>query len=179
MSERPKESSLPINEAIKVKMLNVIDNEGQNLGLMKTSEALELAQAKNLDLVLISFKDNKAIAKILDYGKFKYHQKRKQKDARKNQTVIKNKEMRIKPLIGDHDLKVRANNTIKWLADGDHVTFIIESRGRMSTKPEYVTIVYDKFMALLNGAGKIASEMKQVNKYRYETVIIPNTVKKG
>ncbi|MGL4951049.1 MAG: translation initiation factor IF-3 [Mycoplasma sp.] len=174
MAEKPKESSLPINEAIRIKNINVIDDQGENLGLMKTSDALLLAQSKNLDLVLISFKDNKAIAKILDYGKFKYTQKRKQKDARKNQTVVKNKEIKVKPLIGDHDLQVRANNTIKWLASGDRVTFIIESRGRMSTKPEFVKIVYDKFMDLLDGNGKVISEMKKVNNFRYETVIVPN-----
>lgn len=174
MIDKPKRDTPPINENIKIKNINVIDDVGGNLGLMPTSEALKLAQSKGLDLVLISYKDNKAIAKILDYGKFKYNQKRKEKDAKKNQTIIKNKEVKVKPLIGDHDLQVRANNTLKWLADGDRVTFIIEARGRMSTKPEYVTMVYDKFMALLGDAAKVQTEMKKLNDFRYATVIVAN-----
>lgn len=174
MIEKPKKDTPMINENIKLKNLNVIGENGENLGLMLTSEALKIAQSKGLDLVLISYKDNKAIAKILDYGKFKYNQKRKERDARKNQTVIKNKEVKVKPLIGDHDLQVRANNTLKWLADGDRVTFIIEARGRMSTKPEYVTMVYDKFMKLLGDHAKIQTEMKKINDFRYATVLVPN-----
>lgn len=177
MANSPQDKSTPINEAIRFSTLIIIDDNGDNLGMMKKSDALALAQSKNLDLVLISFKDNKAIAKILDYGKFKYAQQRKQKDARKNQSVVKNKEVKVKPLIGDHDLAVRANKTIKWLTDGDRVTFIIESKGRMSTKSEYIKLVYDKFMNLIGSVGKVASEMKQVNKFRYETVIVPNKTK--
>lgn len=174
MIEKPKKESSMINQNIKLKELNVIDDTGANLGLMKTSDALALAQSKGLDLVLISYKDNKAIAKILDYGKFKYNQKRKDRDAKKKQTIIKNKEVKVKPLIGDHDLQVRANNTLRWLADGDRVTFIIEARGRMSTKPEYVTLVYEKFMKLLGDAAKVQTEMKKLNDFRYATVLVAN-----
>lgn len=173
MADKPKDKSLPINEFIKFPTLNVIDDDGQNLGVMTNKDALLRAQGKNLDLVLISFKNGVAIAKILDYGKFKYEQKRKAKDSRKNQTIIKNKEIKVKPLIGEHDLMVRANNAIKWLNNGDRVLFIIESYGRMASKPEFVTMIYDKFINLIGSVGKIGTEMKQVTKSRYETIIVP------
>lgn len=174
MIDKPKKEQAMINENINIKKLNVIDSNGGNLGLLDRNEALKLAREQGLDLVLIAVKDGKAIAKILDYGKFKYNQKKKEKDSKKHQTLIKNKEVKVKPLIGDHDLQVRANNTLKWLADGDRVTFIIEARGRMSTKPEYIQQVYDKFMNLLGDNAKIMTEMKKLNDFRYSTVIVAN-----
>lgn len=168
-----KQSSIPINENIKIRTLVIIDDTGNNLGEMSRDEALSLAMSKNLDLVLISNKNGIAIAKILNYGKFKYEQKRKVKDNKKSQIIIKNKEVKVKPLIGDHDLQVRANNANKWLLDGDRVSFIIEARGRMSTKPEYVNIVYDKFIKMIEENGKVQIEKKRVNDFRYETLIVP------
>lgn len=174
MSEKPKKEQAMINEHINIKKLNVIDDNGANLGLMERNDALKLAREKGLDLVLIAVKDGKAIAKILDYGKFKYNQKKKEKDSKKNQTIIKNKEVKVKPLIGEHDLQVRANNTLKWLANGDRVTFIIEARGRMSTKHEYIQNIYDRFMNLLGDNAKIMTELKKVNDFRYTTVLVSN-----
>lgn len=173
-NNREKKDSVLINEKIKYRTLDVIDETGAHLGEMDRNEALKLAQSKDLDLVVIAIQGKKVITKILDYGKFKFEQKRKQKENRKNQQVVKVKEIKVKPLIGDHDLKVRAENAKKWLADGDKVKFIIEARGRMSTKPEFVQIVYEKFINLLDGQGKVQQANKQVNNFRYESIIEPN-----
>ena len=140
---------------------------------MSRNDALKLAQDKDLDLIVIAIQNNKVIAKILDYGKFKFEQKRKQKENKKNQQVIKVKEIKVKPLIGDHDLKVRADNAQKWLVDGNKVKFIIEARGRMCTKQEYIQLVYNKFIEMLDEKGKVTQANKQVNNFRYESIIEP------
>lgn len=172
-NQKNKKDNVLINEKIKFKILEVIDETGKHLGEMSRNDALKLAQDKDLDLIVIAIQNNKVIVKILDYGKFKFEQKRKQKENKKNQQVIKVKEIKVKPLIGDHDLKVRADNAQKWLADGNKVKFIIEARGRMCTKQEYIKLVYNKFIEMLNEKGKVTQANKQVNNFRYESIIEP------
>jgi translation initiation factor IF-3 len=96
-----------INEKIPNHQLLVIDDEGNKLGIMQRDDAIALAQDKGLDLVLFvpSHNNQPALAKIIDYGKFAYEQKLKEKHAHKNQTVIKVKEVKVRPQTGDHDLK--------------------------------------------------------------------------
>ncbi len=170
-------TQIPINESINLKEFLVIDDKGNNLGSFKKEDALELAQKKNLDLVLISYKNNVGIAKILDYSKFKYDQKRKERDNRKNQNIMKSKEIKVKPLISDHDLEVKANNAIKWLKSGDRVVFMVVAMGRMVTKTEYIDAVHNKFLAMIGDVGKIQQDKKKINDYKYETIIIPNKKK--
>lgn len=172
-NQKNKKDNVLINEKIKFKILEVIDETGKHLGEMSRNDALKLAQDKDLDLIVIAIQNNKVIAKILDYGKFKFEQKRKQKENKKNQQVIKVKEIKVKPLIGDHDLKVRADNAQKWLVDGNKVKFIIEARGRMCTKQEYIQLVYNKFIEMLDEKGKVTQANKQVNNFRYESIIEP------
>lgn len=174
MNNQPKRDVVPINEHIKAPSVIVIDDKGNNLGEMTTALALEKANKKNLDLVLISNKGNVPITKILDYSKFKYEQKRKQKQNKKNQAVVKVKEIKIKPLIGEHDLKVRATNAKKWLDDGNRVLFVILARGRMATKVEYIDAVHDKFIAMLEDKGKLIQDKKKTNDFRFESIIVPN-----
>lgn len=167
----PRKDNTLINDKIKFPVLEVIDESGQHLGALKRADALKLAHDKDLDLVVIAVQDKKVIAKILDYGKFKFEQKRKQKENKKKQQTVNVKEIKVKPLIGDHDLKVRAENAKKWLASGDKVKFVIEARGRMSVKYEYIQLVYDKFIALLGDNIKVVQMNKQFNNFRYESII--------
>lgn len=169
-----KNNQVPINEQIRFPKVIVIDDVGENLGEMPTAKALEMAGKKDLDLVLISNKGSIPITKILDYSKFKYEQKRKQKQNKKNQTVVKVKEIKIKPLIGDHDLQVRATNAKKWLDDGNRVLFVILARGRLATKVEFIDAVHEKFVNLLEDKGKVIQDRKKTNDFRYETIIVPN-----
>ncbi len=169
-----KNNGVMMNEAIRVPKMIVISEVGENLGEKTKAEALSLANARNLDLVVISQNNGSIIAKIMDYGKYKFAQQQKAKSNKKNQSISKVKEIKVKPTIGDHDLNVRANNAKKWLADGDKVKFIIEARGRMCTKSEIIKETYDKFVTLLEGKGTITTSFKQVNNFRYETMIEPN-----
>ena len=170
-----KKENVLINEKIKFPTLDVIDQNGKHLGTLKRNDALKIAHESELDLLVIAIQDKKVIAKILDYGKFKFEQKRKQKENKKKQQVISVKEIKVKPLIGDHDLKVRAENAKKWLANGDKVKFTIEARGRMSMKYDLIKIVYDKFISLLEDNIKIVQANKQFNNFRYESIIEKNS----
>lgn len=169
-----KKENVLINEKIKFPVLDVIDQNGKHLGTLKRNDALKIAHESELDLLVIAIQDKKVIAKILDYGKFKFEQKRKQKENKKKQQVINVKEIKVKPLIGDHDLKVRAENAKKWLANGDKVKFTIEARGRMSMKYDLIKIVYDKFISLLGDNIKIVQANKQFNNFKYESIIEKN-----
>lgn len=167
-----KKDNVLMNDKIRFAYLEVIDEHGVHLGSLSRAEALKLASAKNLDLVVIAVQNKKVIAKILDYGKFKFDQKRKQKEHKKNQQTITLKEIKVKPLIGDHDLQFKAQNAKKWLTNGDRVKFVIEARGRMAVKYDYIQNVYDKFIAMLNDINiKIVQANKPFNNYRYETII--------
>ncbi|GAA5414438.1 translation initiation factor IF-3 [Ureaplasma ceti] len=171
---QPRKDTVLINDKIKYRELLVIDENGEQLGILPRKDALQIARDKDLDLVVIAAQKDKVIAKILDYSKFKFEQKKKQKENRKNQQVVKVKEVKVKPLIGDHDLNVKAENSKKWLQAGDKVKFIIEARGRMSTKVELVQEIYDKFIAMLDNNGKVQQANKKVSYSRYETIIEPN-----
>ncbi|MGL4647673.1 MAG: translation initiation factor IF-3 [Mycoplasmoidaceae bacterium] len=161
-----------LNEDIKDKTLFVIDDNGEKLGELETKKALELAYAKNLDLVLLSKNNEKAIAKIIDFKKFIYESKKKKKESKKNQNVIKNKEIKVKPTIGDHDLNVRIANAKKWLAAGDRIRFVILAYGRIGTKTELIQEIYEKFINALGEDAKIQTPLKSISPVQYEAIII-------
>ena len=169
-----KKEGFLVNNEIRVKKLLVIDETGEKLGEMEISAAQELANSKNLDLVLVSSNNGINIGKILDYGKFIYEMKKKAKDSKKNQVVVKNKEIKVKPMIGDHDLMVRVNNAKKWLSQGYQIKFAVLVYGRVRTKTEMITEIYEKFINAIGDVGKVAKELKASTPVRYDALIVPN-----
>ncbi|MGI6586774.1 MAG: translation initiation factor IF-3 [Gracilibacteraceae bacterium] len=121
---------LQINEEIRDKEIRVIDVNGDQLGIMSSKQALELAAERQLDLVKIAPQAKPPVCRIMDYGKFKFEQSKKEKEARKNQKIINIKEIRFSPTIEYHDLNVKAKNAQKFLQDGDKVKVTIRFRGR-------------------------------------------------
>jgi len=121
-----------INEAIRSQEVRVIDPEEGNLGVMSRNEAIDRAEAKGLDLIEISADASPAIVKIMDYGKYQYEQKRKQRDirAKVKEARVEVKEIQIKPGTGDHDLKLKAKRASEWLVDGQRVKVELFLRGR-------------------------------------------------
>ncbi len=119
-----------INEEIRDKEVRVIDNSGQQLGVMPAQEALKLAEEQDLDLVKIAPGANPPVCKIMDYGKFRFEQAKKEKEARKNQKVVEVKEIRMSPGIDTNDFNVKLKNAQKFLADGDRVKVTVRFRGR-------------------------------------------------
>lgn len=165
-----------LNEQIREKRMLVIDSDGTRLGEMSKAEAIELAQSKGMDLVLFSSGD-KPTAKIIDYGKFVYENKKKAKENKKNQVQVKNKEIKVKPQIGEHDLNVRVENAKKWLASGHRIRFVVLAYGRIGTKINQVEEVYNKFVQLVGNCAIVQQPLKKANNVQYESFLIPNNKK--
>ena len=121
---------LPINEQIRLNEMQVIDDEGNKLGVLSKSEALEKAYEKNLDLVLVAPNGNPPVCKIMNYGKYKFEQAKKEKEAKKKQKVVEQKELRITPNIDEHDFNFKCKNARKFIEDGAKVKITVRFRGR-------------------------------------------------
>lgn len=116
--------------------MRLVGDDSEQLGIMGSRDALRIAQEKNLDLVEIAPNAKPPVCKIMDYGKFKYEQAKRDKEARKKQKVVEVKEVKLRPNIEDHDLETKAKNAQRFLTDGDKVKVTIMFRGREITHPE-------------------------------------------
>ncbi|MDU7418539.1 MAG: translation initiation factor IF-3 [Metamycoplasma hominis] len=152
-----------INNAIPYKKVFVLGPTGEKIGVLTKEEALEKASEYNMDLVLIAIENNKPIVRILDYGKFKYDKKKRQKEVKEKQAVTVNREIRLTPLIGDHDLKTKANKTREFILDGNRVKVSVKFRGRERARIELGEEILKKFFALIEDVAKISKEATLVN----------------
>ena len=131
MIEKRKTRDLPqINERIRFPQIRVIDTDGGQLGIMVPQEALQLAEEKGLDLVLLSDKADPPVCRIIDYGKYKFEQEKKAREARKKQHTADVKEVKMRYKIEEHDYRVRINQAERFLKDGDKVKATVMFRGR-------------------------------------------------
>lgn len=121
---------LPINEKIRAKNVQVIDEQGQKVGPMSLNDALNMAFEKKLDLVLVAPNTEVPVCKIMNYGKYKFEQSKKEKEARKKQKNFELKEIRITPNIEKHDFEFKAKNARKFIEDGNKVKITVRFRGR-------------------------------------------------
>lgn len=144
-----------INDQIREKEVMVIDGAtGNNFGVLPIQEALRIADDMGLDLVLLqpAKDDRKALCKILDYPKFRYDAEKKEKQSRKNQVIIKIKEVQLSISIDVGDLKVKAKKANEFLADGDKVKVVIRMHGRQNKRPENGIKIMNEFFALMENA---------------------------
>jgi translation initiation factor IF-3 len=125
-----------INERIRVREIRVLDEEGTQLGVMSPQEALEIARSKGLDLVEIAPQAQPPVCRIINFGKFQYEQKKKQKEAKAKQTYIVVKEIKFRPGTDDHDYNFKKNHAARLLQDGDKVKATVHFRGREITHKE-------------------------------------------
>lgn len=116
--------------------MRLVDDQGEQLGIVPIREALNLALEKSLDLVEVAPSAKPPVCRLMDYGKFKFEQSKREKDARKKQKIISIKEVKMRPNIEEHDFQVKAKNARKFLSAGDKVKFTIMFRGREITHPE-------------------------------------------
>lgn len=127
---RPDQDQNRINERIRVPEVRLIDNEGEQLGIVKTQEALELARSRGLDLVEVAATSKPPVCKILDYGKLKYTKKKKEQEAKKKQATITVKEIQLRPRTEEHDFEVKFKRIENFLQRGDKVKISVIFRGR-------------------------------------------------
>jgi translation initiation factor IF-3 len=127
---------LRVNERIKAKEVRLVGDKGEQLGIIPLYQALEIAKKRNFDLVEVAPNAVPSVCRLLDYGKYKYEQAKKEREARKSQKVSLLREVRLRPKIGDHDFEAKARLVKKLLTGGDKVKVSVLFRGREVTHPE-------------------------------------------
>lgn len=143
-------SELFINEQIRDKEVRVIGEEGEQLGIMSSKEALKLAEEAGVDLVKIAPTAKPPVCKIVDYGKFKYEQTRKEKEAKKKQRTVEIKEIRLSPNIDTNDLNTKINAARKFIGKGDRVKITLRFRGREMAHMNTTKHILDDFAQALS-----------------------------
>ena len=155
---------------IRDREVRVVDQDGAQLGIMPTRQALELAEDRQLDLVKIAPNAKPPVCKLMDYGKFRFEQSKKEREIRKNQRVITVKEVRLSATIEEHDIDVKYKSAVKFLQDGDKVKVTIRFRGRQITHSEIGREVMDLFAEKIKEFGII--ERRPLIEGRNMTMII-------
>ncbi len=135
--------------------VRVVDENGEQLGVMKTRDALTMARTQNLDLVEVAPTAQPPVCRILDYGKYRYEQGKKEKEAHKSQKVIIIKEVRLRPKIGDHDLKTKGNQARGFLEDGHKVKMTVLFRGREMAHQDIGREVLNEMIDMLKDVALI------------------------
>lgn len=153
-------NQVEMNGAIRDKEVRVISDSGEQLGIMTSKEAYDKAVEAGLDLVKIAPNAKPPVCKIIDYGKFKYEQARKEKEAKKKQKVIEIKEVRMTPNIDTNDLNTKMNNARKFLAKGNKVKVTLRFRGRELSRMKDFKYVLDDFAAGLEDISTVEKEPK-------------------
>lgn len=144
-----------INEEIRDREVRLIDENGEQLGVVPTDRALDLAFERKLDLVNVAPNAKPAVCRIMDYGKYRYELAKREKEARKNQKVINVKEVRMTPSIDTNDLRTKARRARDFLANGDRVKVSVRFRGRELGHKENGRKVLDDFVEMIQDLGKI------------------------
>ena len=151
----PQKDGQRINRDIRVREVQLIDQDGQNRGVVEHAEALQMAEEAGLDLVEIVPNANPPVCKILDYGKFKFQEQKKAAEARKKQKVIEIKEIKMRPTIDDHDYDVKMRAIHKFIGEGDKVKVTLRFRGREMAHQEFGMRLLERVKGDLEAVGVV------------------------
>lgn len=146
-----------VNEGIRAREVRLIGPNGDQLGIKSRVEALEIATRSNLDLVMVAPNAKPPVCRIMDFGKFRFEQQKKDKEARKNQKIISVKEVRFSPTIDEHDFNTKLRNARKFLEKGDKVKASIRFKGRAITHKEIGQRVLDRFSQACEDVATVES----------------------
>ena len=149
-----------INEQIRDREVRVIGTDGEQLGVMSARDAQKLADEAELDLIKIAPKAKPPVCKIMDYGKFRYEQQKREKEAKKKQHVVETKEIRLSPNVEMNDLKTKANNARKFITKGDKVKVTLRFRGREMAHISSSAHVLDDFAKMLEDIAQVSKAAK-------------------
>ena len=151
---------LPINEQIRAKEVQLIGENGEKLGVLSLNDALDKAEEKKLDLVLVAPNGNPPVCKIMNYGKYKFEQSKKEKEAKKKQKIFEIKEIRITPNIEQHDFEFKLKNAQKFIEDGNKVKITVRFRGREVNNSKAGENVLNKFIEKLEDVATVEKKPK-------------------
>ncbi len=151
---------LRINDQIRSREVRVVDQEGEQIGILSIRDALVKAEERGLDLVEVAPQAKPPVCRIMDYGKYKYEQAKKAKEAKKNQNIITVKEVQLGLKIDDHDFMVKVRRARSFLENKDKVRVRVKFRGREITHKELGTEILDRFTQELEDIGKVENTPK-------------------
>ena len=149
-----------INEQIRDREVRLVSDSGEQLGIVSGKEAQKLADESNLDLVKIAPNAKPPVCRIMDYGKYKFDQAKKEKDARKKQKTVETKELRLSPSIDEHDVQVKVKKAIEFLQSGAKVKVAIRFRGRELGRTKSGEIILEKFADAVKEYGVVDKPAK-------------------
>ncbi len=165
---------LRINEEIKIREIRLVDETGAQLGIMAPKDALQIAMERGLDLVEVAPAAKPPVCKIMDVGKYKYEQSKREREARKKQHVVSLKEVKLRPNIEDNDFQTKIRNAIRFLEEGDKVKVTIMFRGREMSHPELGKDLLDRVMDIVKDLGILERSAKLEGR-NMSMVISPKT----
>ncbi len=164
------------NENIPFPKLLVITDDGEKLGILSKQDALREAYNRDLDLVVVSSGSNPPVAKIMDYSKYRYDQQRRLREMKKNQKTVEVKEVRLSPVIGEHDLMTKFNQAQRFIEKGDKVKISLRFRGRMITHSNQGFDVVNQFIEKFGDLIIVEQKPKMEGRMIHAS-IAPNTKK--
>lgn len=153
------QDELRVNERIRISPVRLIDENGDQLGIVATDEARSLASDRGLDLVEVAPNARPPVCRFMDYGKYKYEQARKAREAKKKQHVIQVKEVKLRPKIEEHDIQFKMRHARRFLEEGHKVKFTLMFRGREITHPELGVRLLEQVKDELEELGEIESDI--------------------
>ncbi|MBR3249840.1 MAG: translation initiation factor IF-3 [Clostridia bacterium] len=151
---------LPINDRIRAKEVQLISEKGEKLGVKSLTEAIKIAEEKDLDVVLVAANSKPPVCKLMNYGKYKFEQSKREKEAKKKQKTLEIKEIRITPNIEEHDFGFKSKNARKFLQDGNKVKITVRFRGRELNNVKAGEAVLNKFIEALEDVGTVERKPK-------------------
>jgi translation initiation factor IF-3 len=146
---------LRVNERIRVREVRLIDENGEQLGVQPTPDALRIARERGLDLVEVAPMATPPVCRLMDYGRFKYEQTKKERDARKNSTKVELKEVRLRPKTDDHDIAFKTRNVQRFLEEGDKVKVTLLFRGREMAHPQIGRHILETVAEQVRSLGQV------------------------
>ena len=165
MSKDKRKDDVIMNEMITAKEVRCTSDEGTNYGIISTNEALKLADELGLDLVLIAPDGKPPVAKIMDYGKFRYQQEKKKKEAKKNQKVIVVKEIKLSVKIAENDVSYKVKHAREFIEEGNHVKFRVFLKGREMANPQSGIDVLNRIWPMIEDIAVMDKEPKLEGRY--------------
>lgn len=165
MSKDKRKDDVIMNEMITAKEIRCTSDDGTNHGIISTTEALRLADEAGLDLVLIAPDATPPVAKIMDYGKFRYQQEKKKKEAKKNQKIIVIKEIKLSVKIAENDISYKVKHAREFLDEGNHVRFRVFLKGREMANPQGGIDVLNRIWPMLEDIAVMEKEPKLEGRY--------------
>jgi len=165
LSKDKRKDDVIMNEMITVKEVRCTSDDGTNHGIISTAEALQIADSMGLDLVLIAPDGKPPVAKIMDYGKFRYQQEKKKKEAKKNQKVIVIKEIKLSVKIAENDISYKVKHAREFIEEGNHVKFRVFLKGREMANPQSGIEVLNKIWPMLEDIAVMDKEPKLEGRY--------------